>query len=108
MDTNKIIFDKLDKKCIQELQLLINIISSTYNKLKILFDGYYDELYDILFKSLKKKKWTLSDKEYKNIFYPFTEDYSNQTKITSLKNYFYMESTFDIYKGNYYEKKKLF
>jgi hypothetical protein len=102
----KITFDKLDKKCIQELPLLVDVISSTYNKLKIQFDEYYDEVLDILSKTLKKKKWYLHNREHKNVFYPFTgDDYSNQRKITTLNNYFYMENYFYLYKGNYYKPK---
>lgn len=95
-------FDKLDKKCIQELPLIVDVISSTFNKIKILFEPFYNDMQDLIKTELKKKrKWHLSQVTRELIFYPFTtEEVTNLTKISLLENFFSLFGEFNIYSGN--------
>ncbi len=98
-----ITFDKLDKKCIEELPLMVDVISSTFNKIKSLYDPFYEDLNEVIKRELKKKKnWHISPRSRGMNFYPFTsEEITNQTKIVSLENYFSLWGDFNIYSGRY-------
>lgn len=93
MESNDITFDELDKKLLKELPLLIDVISSTFNKISIVLDDLFLDLQDHIKKELQGKKWRI-DSAYKpkQIFYPFiSSEYTNKTKITKLENWFSLE-----------------
>lgn len=103
MHTNKTTFDELDKKCIQELPLMVDVISSTFNKIKVLFTPFYDEVKLIVKDELKKKRgWYLAPRDLGIIFYPFTsEEITNVSKISNLSNFFGLWGGLEIYSGGY-------
>lgn len=94
MGSNKISFDKLDKKLIKEMPLLIDVISSTFNKISSVLEVMYDDLENHVSKHIKGKKWKMTNNgKVKGVFYPFiSEEYTNMTKINKLENYFAYEN----------------
>ena len=108
MDTNKITFDKLDKKCIQQLPLMVDVISSTFNKIKSLYAPFYDEVKLIIKDELKQKKsWHLSPRDRGMIFYPFSkEEVTNISKLSTLSSYFCLWGELNIYSGSYSWNKR--
>lgn len=106
---SNITFDKLDKKCIQELPLMIDVIASTFNRIKLLYDPFYADMNKVIKSELKKKrKWHQSPSgTYGITFDPFTyENITNTTKITTLENTFDLGGYFIVYSGGHQWSKR--
>lgn len=86
-NNEKIIFDELDKKCIEELPIIIEVLASTFNKIARLFSIYFKEIEEILTKELKNKKSWEVKKIKENHFFPFNY---YEEKITNLNNSFFI------------------
>lgn len=67
-------FDKLDLQCYNELPLLIDVLSSTLNKIGSLISIYHDDLLKMLRKELKGKKGWVVNQEDKLLYYPLTNN----------------------------------
>lgn len=89
MASKAVTFDDLDRKVIQELPLLLDVLAATGNKIARSLDPYYDELQKVLKEAAKGKAHWKLERARKNVLYPLTsEDYSSVTKIEHLENYF--------------------
>lgn len=79
-------FDKLDKKCYEDLNIIIDVLTSTLNKIGALFSIYHDDILTIVKKELKfKRGWRVSSED-KQLFNPFME--RNIRNLTQLQPYF--------------------
>lgn len=99
MKSNKTDFDELDLKCLTELPILLDVLSSTGSKIARIFKPLTEECDEII-KSNMPKNWSLdSNQSYNLLFFPFY-GFSSQKKITieALDNAFKIESAFYICK----------
>jgi hypothetical protein len=100
MASKTVTFDDLDRKVIQELPLLLDVLAATGNKIARSLDPYYDELQKVLKEAAKGKAHWKLERARKSVLYPLTDvDYSNTTKIERLQNHFEVLSEF------FYSKK---
>ncbi len=85
-NNNVIAFDELDRRCVKELPVIIDVIASTFNKIRILFQIYDEDLQDLISKKTKSMKgWGI--KEAYHVFRPFNSDIP-KNGLSELKYYF--------------------
>ena len=97
-ETKKDIFDKLDKKVLKEMPVLISSLAATHNKIARLLDPMHEDLKEVLEKRVSTHKYWKIQKDQK-IFHPLAYvEYSNTTKIEQLENYCDLNYEFDIRK----------
>jgi len=79
-----VLFDKLDHKCFAELPLLVDVLSSTLNKIGSLISVYHLDLLKFVKKELKAKHGWRVKQDNKLNFYPLS--YGNRRKINLLES----------------------
>jgi len=98
MNNNDITFDDLDKEFIKQMPLVVDVITSTYNKIGRFFQPYHEDMRELLKKGLGSKRgWNIA-KEEKKVFSPLTSE-NKFTKIKQLENYFALNYIFTIEKS---------
>jgi hypothetical protein len=96
--------DELDRKCIEELPFLIDILASTGNKIIRLFRHYYEDLRELIESGLPAN-WQIDNKStYKIHSYPLTDQEDNKITIDILDANFKIESA--IYINQKIDKKE--
>lgn len=99
MKTNKLEFDELDIKCLSELPLILDVLSSTGNKIgRVLKPMIVD--CEKTIKSNLPKDWIVDpNQSYDLLYFPFYNETTNKKiRIETLENSFKVESTFLINK----------
>lgn len=82
---NTVTFDKLDHQCFDELPLLVDVITSTLNKIGTYFSSFHQDIETIIKKELKGKRgWNIKNSNNK-LFYPFNFD--GRRELTYLQSY---------------------
>lgn len=66
--------DELDVKCLNELPVILDVLSSTANKLTRIYNPLFDDLL-VTLNSNKPASWELRKDCTRGIFYPFTNEY---------------------------------
>lgn len=93
---NKIQFDELDIKCINQMPLILDAISSTGNKITRVISPFRSELKEFIIPYLKSG-WRFSEKSSNLEITPLTSE--NKTMdIKILEEYFQIESTMEFSK----------
>lgn len=99
--------NEIDLKCITEMNLLVDVMSSTLNKIGLILQEYYNDLKPE-FNNLQNN-WLVNEKESFNIrFFPFSYSTGKKIEITELDNYLYIESAFQLQKLNNEKKNDFF
>jgi hypothetical protein len=88
---NKIQFDELDLKCLNEMPLILDVLSATGNKVTRLLAPFYAEMNEIV-KSNLKPSWKVGEKSYDCLIYPLTSENDNKISIKYFETYFKIES----------------
>lgn len=84
----KIKFDELDLKCIKEMPIIMEVLSSTFNKVGRLITEYAGDSEQVLRKELHSKSgWRIKQEKHKNRFRPLTSEWSTM-RIDTLENHF--------------------
>jgi|ERR1035437_9876223 hypothetical protein len=98
MKSNKTEFDELDLKCLSELSIVLDVLSSSGNKIARIFKPLIEEC-DKTIKSNMPKKWALdSNMSYNLCFFPLTTKNDKKISIETLENAIRIESAFYIKK----------
>ena len=87
----KITFDELEINCLTEMPLLLDVISSTGNKITRIFEPFQKEMNEIIKKELKPN-WEISKKSYDCLIFPLTDQEENKISIKSFDTTFKIES----------------
>jgi len=87
----KIEFDELDIKCLTEMPLILDVISSTGNKITRLFSPLYSEMNELI-KSHLKPNWQIDKKSYDCQIFPLTFETSTRISIKTFEQNFKIES----------------
>ncbi len=99
MKPNKIDFDELDLKCLNDLQIVLDVLSSTGNKIGRIFYPLVDDC-DKAIKANLPKKWSIdSNRSYTLQYFPLTSEYDKKVSIETLENEMRIESAFYINKA---------
>lgn len=119
---NKVSFDELDLKFLNDLPIIAEVISSTSTKITRVFQPIIGDIHELCNNNIPKG-WELDKKKGENIFYPFTSEYGKDNinvleSFFQLKNYLtfvkrsgtkwinYIEVQFGFYYDESYENNK--
>ena len=91
---SKISFGELDSKCLTELPIILDVLSSTGNKLERIFEPFYNDLFDVI-NTNKPNEREIETNRKQNIFYPLN-DISG--KIKSLYPMFMLKNFINLIK----------
>ena len=98
MKPNKVDFDELDLKCLNDLQIVLDVLSSTGNKIGRIFNPIIDDC-DKTIKTNLPKNWSIElNRSYNLQFFPLTSEYNKKVSIETLENEMRIESAFLINK----------
>lgn len=86
----KITFDELEINCLTEMPLILDVISSTGNKITRIFEPFQKEMNEIIKKDLKLN-WEISKKSYDCLIFPLTDQEENKISIKSFDTTFKIE-----------------
>ena len=78
----KITFDELEINCLTEMPLLLDVISSTGNKITRIFEPFQKEMNEII-KTELKPNWEISKKSFDCLIFPLTDQEELKINITS-------------------------
>ena len=79
----KIIFDELDLKLLNELPLISEVLTTTTNKIVRLFTPIYQNIFKICNSNIPKG-WEIDKKQMENVVYPFSS-IDGREKINSIE-----------------------
>ena len=91
----KIQFDELDKKCISEISIVSEVLTSTMNKIGRFFLPYHHNLKELIEKDIKSKRGWSIEKKVERELSPFTFEPS---KAKNLQNCFKINNSISIVK----------
>jgi hypothetical protein len=95
---NKIQFDELDLKCLNEMPLILDVISSTGNKITKILSPFYSEMNELIKMNLNPN-WHVGKKSYECLIFPLTSQQSiGKINIEFLETEFKIESAINIIK----------
>jgi hypothetical protein len=98
MKPNKIDFDELDLKCLSELSTVLDVLSSTGNKIGRIFNPLIIDCNNTI-KANLPKNWSIEpNKSYNLQYFPLTNEYDKKVSIEILENEMRIESAFLIHK----------
>ncbi len=102
MPKGTITFDELDKKTLEELPLLLEVIATTMSKMGDLLSEQFVELTELIsIKILELDSWHISQKYFSDsIHKPFVDKIAKNQRGELPEPYYNLEFSKRIYKGN--------